>query len=122
MVWAITRFLALVLPVMVPISGLSFDPASNSENNIVQEPQYCLDCHSNLPVGNHKSHPVGIDYGLAQLWSRGKLKDPSQLDPALKLKNGQVTCSSCHDPNSQLPAKLVIENIDSGLCLSCHNL
>ncbi|MFQ5849883.1 MAG: cytochrome c3 family protein [Candidatus Binatia bacterium] len=122
-VMGITGFLALVLAVLLPIRGLSFDPAGNSEINMGRELQYCQDCHDGtLPVRTHQDHPVGIDYREAQLRSKGRLKDPSLLDATLKLQNGQVVCTSCHDPDSQLRAKLVMRNTGSRLCFSCHNL
>jgi predicted CXXCH cytochrome family protein len=68
------------------------------------------------------SHPVGVDYRMAQLKSGAKLRDPLFLDPAVKLENGLVGCTSCHDANSELPAKLVMLNTGSRLCFACHDL
>lgn len=64
-------------------------------------------------------HPVSISYADA------KSKNPSGFEPnplnGLKLNNGNVECSSCHDPHDTTnPLFLRVSNTDSGLCNSCH--
>jgi predicted CXXCH cytochrome family protein len=54
--------------------------------------------------------------------SNGKLKPPAALDPAIYLKDDKLICVSCHHPDSQNPAKLVMANTGSMLCLACHYL
>ncbi|MFQ5849882.1 MAG: cytochrome c3 family protein [Candidatus Binatia bacterium] len=137
--------LVFVLAIFLPTPGLPFDPRGDSGVKVNQGSHGCLGCHDGTLATNiiglgfngkaeiflagaatnsylDGSHPVGIDYRQAQLRSRGRLKDPSLLDPAVKLENGQVVCTSCHDPDSQLRAKLVMRNTGSRLCFSCHNL
>ncbi len=139
------RLSLLVLALLLPLSGLPFDPQANLSVQWNQDSRLCLGCHDgtlatnilspdlNAILGSFRGetpknfclaqgHPVGIDYRLAQLSSKGRLRDPSMLDPALKLENGQVGCTSCHDPNSEHRAKLVMSNTGSRLCFSCHNL
>jgi predicted CXXCH cytochrome family protein len=65
---------------------------------------------------------LGMDYRFAQLKSRGKLKDVSQLHPAMQFDDGRVGCLSCHNPDSPLKAKLVASNAGSRLCMFCHEL
>ena len=135
----------LILTLLLPLSGLPFDPQANLPVRWNQDSRLCLGCHDgtlatnilspdlNTILGSFRGetpknfclaqgHPVGIDYRLAQLNSKGRLRDPSMLDPALKLEDGQVSCISCHDPNSRLQKKLVMSNSGSRLCFSCHNL
>ena len=137
--------LIFVLVVLIPYSGFSFESQRDSSINFNKGSRFCLGCHDGTVASNvinedflafgenfkrvptnHSypipNHPVGIDYRLAQLRSRGRLKDPSVLNPAINLENGYVGCTSCHNPNSQLRAKLVMSNSGSKLCFSCHDL
>jgi predicted CXXCH cytochrome family protein len=43
------------------------------------------------------------------------------LDPALYLNGGEITCITCHHPESAQDSKLVLSNAGSKLCLACHN-
>lgn len=123
---AIVRFLVLVLAISAPASSLPFAPEGNSSLIVTQDTHSCMGCHDGTLADNitslDQSHSVGIDYRLAQIKSRGALRDPSLLDSAIKLENGQVGCTSCHDTDSQLRAGLVMSNAGSRLCFSCHNL
>lgn len=65
-------------------------------------------------------HPVGVDYMLAKA-RRGGLLPVGALNPAIKLIEGKVSCSSCHDPYSRERKKLVMSMSGSKLCLSCHD-
>ena len=122
----IVRALVLVLAISVPASGLPFATEGNSGSIVSQDTHSCMGCHDGTLADNitslDQSHSVGIDYRLAQIRSRGALRDPSLLDAAIKLENGQVGCTSCHDRDSQLRAGLVMSNAGSRLCFSCHNL
>lgn len=138
--------LLFILVVLIPYySAFPFESERNSPNHFNKGSRLCLGCHDGtlasnvinrdfyafganskgVPPGHfdrNSDHPVGIDYRLAQLRSRGRLKDPSMLDPAIKLEDGYVSCTSCHNPNSPLRARLVMSNSGSRLCFSCHNL
>jgi predicted CXXCH cytochrome family protein len=102
-------------------------PGSGHESNPVTP--NCYACHFSgdiypgveWTIGPNLTddHPVSISYGSA------KDKDPVgfQVNPlnGLKLYNGNVECSSCHDPHSvEFPAFLRMSNLDSELCKSCH--
>ncbi len=137
--------LVLMLVILHPHSGLPFESYGDFSAIFNQGSRHCLGCHDGTLASNvvsqdlnafsgafqgttasisstDRGHPVGIDYRLAQLKSRGRLREPSSIDPAVKLENGQVGCTTCHDPNSPLRGKLVISNTGSRLCFSCHNL
>jgi len=64
------------------------------------------------------SHPVGTDYRKAA--RKGGLRNVFMLDKRIRLFDGKIGCGSCHSLYSPLPAKLVMENRASNLCLSCH--
>jgi predicted CXXCH cytochrome family protein len=117
------RSLLLIPIVLWPLWCLAFDPAASTEFNYSQATNYCLGCHDGAAAALiHRSHAVDINYLIAQMRSNGKLKPPAALDPAIYLKDGQIVCVSCHHPESQQPAKLVLSNVGSRLCLACHNL
>ncbi len=76
-------------------------------------------------------HPISITYNSALATSDGELADPSTTNSGLgntidtDLLFGQkLQCASCHDvhntqsvPGTKL---LLISNVNSGLCLTCH--
>ena len=103
--------------------GLAFDTADNFPPGLRAGSHYCEGCHDGViaPAAG-RMHSVEIDYRLAQLRSRGKLRDVSQLGNAIQLEDGRVSCLSCHSQDSQIRAKLVTSNVGSRLCFSCHNL
>ena len=64
-------------------------------------------------------HPVSISYEAARLAS----PDFFEMIPknGLKLYDGNVECSSCHDPHETVnTAFLRLSNSASALCTSCH--
>jgi len=103
--------------------GFAFDAEDNLPLSLRLGSHYCEGCHDGvIAIAAERRHSVEIDYRLAQLRSRGKLRDVAQLGPAIQLEDGRVSCLSCHCYTSQLKAKLVTSNVGSGLCFSCHNL
>lgn len=68
------------------------------------------------------SHPIGVDYAEAYRKKPREYHAPGSLDPRLRLTDGKISCETCHDHYSRYPHLLVMENIRSRLCLSCHNL
>jgi predicted CXXCH cytochrome family protein len=73
------------------------------------------------------SHPVSMipaDDGTlaASLFTN----PPSTKDPSVKLVNGKVECTTCHDPHmprndTAVPMFLVRSNSAGALCLACHD-
>jgi predicted CXXCH cytochrome family protein len=76
---------------------------------------------SNLSTNLADDHPVSFDYSTAaalngQLISKASLPSNVRLD-----STGQMQCTSCHNPhNDQYGKFLVVSNLASGLCISCH--
>ena len=111
------------LLVLWPLFSVAFEPQVSTEFTLSQSSDYCLGCHDGASASLiHRSHPVDINYLFAQMRSKGKLRPPAALDPAVNLKDGLTACVSCHHPESQNKAKLVLTNDGSRLCLACHNL
>lgn len=51
---------------------------------------------------------------------------PKTADPAVKLVNGTIECTTCHEPHTQYIDKIVLkflvrDSSSSQLCLSCHD-
>jgi predicted CXXCH cytochrome family protein len=62
-------------------------------------------------------HPVCVAYIIKE----GKFKDVSG-SVAVKLFNGKVECSSCHNPHLTENKKFLrSSNANSALCLTCHD-
>ena len=89
----------------------------------------CFSCHSGSDIYPDATwtvgpdltddHPVSISYESARLASPNFF----ELTPknGLKLYDGNVECSSCHDPHETAnTAFLRLSNSASALCTSCH--
>jgi len=100
-----------------------------------RESARCLECHDGTlatdvdtkPTGRIGSsllgqdHPVGVPYVSHQQRSRmERLVHVDSLDRRVRLFDGTVGCGSCHSVYSRLPRRLVMSNLGSALCLSCH--
>jgi len=119
----ILRVTVMGLAFLFCAQGFAFDTAEDSPTTLRSGSHYCEGCHDGvIAIAAERRHSVEIDYRLAQLRSRGKLRDISQLAATIQLEDGRVGCLSCHSQNSQLKAKLATSNAGSRLCFSCHNL
>ena len=69
-------------------------------------------------------HPVSFTYDSALVTANGQLRDPGTLNQKVRLDhNGQMQCTSCHDPhNNEFGKFLVQNNYASALCLECHTM
>ena len=68
------------------------------------------------------SHPIGVDYESVYMSKPREYHPPERLDNRIVLVNGKIACETCHNHYSRFKKHLVMENIKSRLCLSCHNL
>jgi predicted CXXCH cytochrome family protein len=115
------RFGAAGIFLSVSAYSLAFDPSGNALP--APSSRYCELCHDGVIASDARlKHPIGMDYQLSQLKSRGRLREMSQLSDAIQLENGRIGCLSCHKPDSRIQAKLVTSNAGSALCFSCHIL
>ena len=92
----------------------------------------CLSCHDGViskmtPVevkagsfqhGIGLSHPVGVKYPLMGRDSDFAPRDT--LPEEIQLFDGAVGCLSCHNPYGNKKHLLVMDNVRSALCLTCH--
>jgi len=66
-------------------------------------------------------HPISFVYDSALAVSRGGLADPLTLPSAIRLEDGQLQCTSCHNPHEdQRPKFLRMDNRSGALCTACH--
>ncbi|MBL9135354.1 MAG: hypothetical protein JNK85_05780 [Verrucomicrobiales bacterium] len=66
-------------------------------------------------------HPISFVYSSSLAAANGQLRDPSALSGRVRLENGQLQCTTCHDPHDDANGSfLVMPNTASALCLECH--
>ena len=76
---------------------------------------------NNLTKDISNDHPLSFVYDAALAAADGQLLNPATLTGPVKLENGKLQCTSCHDPHKDLYTKfLVASTQSSGLCLACH--
>lgn len=67
-------------------------------------------------------HPVSFAYNSALAASDGQLIDPALITAPINLENGNIECTSCHDPHRDIFGKfLLVSNQFSELCYKCHD-
>lgn len=76
---------------------------------------------SGLDLGARGSHPIEFDYGSASLRRPNRLAPVEQLNPALVLSGGKVTCATCHDGKSPHPYRTAVRMDGSAMCFACHS-
>lgn len=77
---------------------------------------------SNLSSDLSDDHPVSLQYTQALAAADGQLYDPALITPPVSLENGEIQCTSCHDPHQDLFSDfLVLSPQFSELCIQCHN-
>lgn len=75
---------------------------------------------TNLTTNLANDHPISFVYDDT-LASTAELAVPATLPEAVRLENGRLECTSCHDPHLELFGMfLSMDNTDSGLCETCH--
>ena len=79
---------------------------------------------ANLGTDLSNDHPISFTYDSGLVTADGGLYDPATTTAVSDLLiGGQVQCASCHDVHngSGYDNLLVIDNVGSALCLTCHN-
>lgn len=80
------------------------------------------DGSSNITQNLADDHPISFQYDIALANADGELVDPNLLTAEVKLENGRMQCTACHDPHKMVnPDFLVASNRNSDLCLYCHD-
>jgi predicted CXXCH cytochrome family protein len=114
----------------------------SSSQTIDHQSKNCISCHdgayaSSVSIGagtwSHRkelmphdagSHPIGVDYENARVAKGRKtpLRPIAMIDRRIRFFDGKIGCGSCHDPYSTIEKRLVMSDVRSSLCLSCHLL
>ena len=80
--------------------------------------------HANIGTNLSDDHPVSFKYDSALVGKDPKLKDPASLPPGVRLDaQEELQCTSCHEPHDNSRGNfLVMDNANSQLCNSCHQV
>jgi len=126
MVWSCLGAFAMGLahqPIRMDVDGFRLE--SNSAGFRINDlTSYCLGCHTENadlkkgasgPVAVHTNHPVDVPYPEGN----PEYVQVADLDPMLRLVEGNLSCITCHNPQSP-DMVLVIRLEDGKLCLACH--
>lgn len=113
-----------------------FDRSTSSSPHAVldSESKSCIGCHDGSAAGDAGAHaaepaagsePSGHPIGVPYQWNARRdgetgLVAPTHLDPRVRLFGRQIGCGSCHSVYSPQRNHLVMSNLQSRLCLSCH--
>ncbi len=96
----------------------------------------CIECHddrvdsisSETGAGswNHFSgrlnHPIGVSYQEAYRKKPKTFVAPMIVPEGITLFDGKIGCGTCHNRYSPHNQMLVMSNVRSKLCFSCHNM
>ncbi|MBL4809682.1 MAG: hypothetical protein JKY43_06450 [Phycisphaerales bacterium] len=79
---------------------------------------------SNLGTDLSDDHPISFPYDTLLLPNNPHLIDPNLLPPEVKLDaNSELQCTTCHDVHdNSFGDFLVMDNTDSALCYTCHQM
>lgn len=95
------------------LSG-DYRPSDNSLGAIPVGP-------TNLSTDLSDDHPISFIYDNV-LALASNLHDPASLPSEIRLEDGRLECTSCHDSHLNTFGNfLVMDNINSALCESCHS-
>ncbi len=95
----------------------SFLNAPSGQTNDLQST--LLTGRGSLGTDLSDDHPISFLYDAALQGANGKLVHPAGID--LPLEDGQVQCTSCHDPHEKdLAPFLRKSTLNSQLCTTCH--
>lgn len=92
--------------------------ASEIHANITNAPGNALE-HK---YAGGKDHPIGMNYQAYVGFGRGKFKSVSMFNSDMKFVNGRVGCLTCHNPLNPEKMHLVMSDVGSALCRTCHNM
>lgn len=78
--------------------------------------------NQNLGTDLSDDHPLSFIYDASLVFLNPELKSPSTLTGRVRLDHAaQLQCTSCHDPHDDAYGDfLVVDGINSNLCLQCH--
>jgi predicted CXXCH cytochrome family protein len=89
----------------------------------------CLGCHGNGKDANGRflmrsggfGHVVDVEYEAIRARAGQRLAAASELPREVRLVNGRIACTTCHDGRGGHEHKLATAK-QTQLCLACHRL
>lgn len=76
---------------------------------------------SNISTNLKNDHPISFTYDAALATLNGQLVTPASLPAQIKLENGKLQCTSCHDPHKNIYTDFLVASSQySNLCNACH--
>lgn len=112
----------------VALGGVQNLPFGHQTAGTITGLDLLLGSSANLGTDLRNDHPVSFNYDAALAVANPELVSPASLTGKIKPdSDGQLQCSSCHDPHSETnPKFLHVGYTDGGgygspLCLTCHN-
>jgi len=76
----------------------------------------------NITTNLRNDHPVSFLYTNALAMTDRQLKPPSAIPPPVSLEQGEMQCTSCHDPHKNIFNDFLVATTQySELCNSCHD-
>ncbi|BAI80238.1 multiheme c-type cytochrome [Deferribacter desulfuricans SSM1] len=91
-----------------------------SSTPIANDLNFTLTGDSNLGTDLRDDHPISFVYDDNLANQDRQLKSPSTLPSFIKLQNGRVECTTCHDPHTETVYFLRTGDKQL-LCTSCHD-
>ena len=75
---------------------------------------------ANLGTDLRDDHPISFVFDSALAGQDGQLHQPRTI--GLPLQNGELQCTTCHDPHDSTLAPFLRKSVvDGQLCITCHN-
>lgn len=112
----------------VALGGVRNMPLGHSVSGTVTGLEAFLTGAANLGTDLRNDHPVSFTYDAVLAAANTELVSPAALTGKIKTdNNGQMQCTTCHDPHSESPSQFLHLGYTDGsgygspLCRTCHN-
>ncbi|UCE58681.1 MAG: hypothetical protein JSU63_14710 [Phycisphaerales bacterium] len=125
----------------VGVAHVKEDSGSRHDGGLLDSAsRSCMGCHDGVSASesanstawnrgpgsrgdSRRNHPVGVSYAVrSSKQLANHLRPVALLPPEIRLPNGQVSCTSCHDLYGTERGRLAVPIEGSKLCFSCHDL
>jgi len=100
------------------LDPISFDCIACHDGSMGPHIRFSLPSQKDLGMWGG-GHIVSVSYAERAARISG-LRPMNSLPPELVLYQGKITCVTCHGSDPHLTRMLVIDNLHSALCRSCH--
>ncbi len=78
---------------------------------------------TNLTNDLSDDHPISFLYSTSLSSNNPQLNNPNTIPAELKLDNGKLQCTTCHDPHDNSKGDFLVLSVNNGkLCEKCHTM